>query len=184
MLEEVDRLTRLVESLLALTRAESGRAPLASVVVNIGELTRSVVDLLRVLADEKDQVLRVDADTHVTAECDPEAVRHGLMNLLHNAIKYSPDKGSITVIVRETASAEAAIEVRDTGAGIATRHQGRIFERFYRPDGARSRETGGVGLGLAIARSAVEANGGRLELESEEGRGSLFRIVLPRMSGS
>jgi heavy metal sensor kinase len=183
LLEEVDRLSRLVENLLTLTRAEAGRVPLAPAVVDLDELARSVAEHLRVLADEKHQVLRVDASAHVTAACDPGIVRQGLINLLHNAITYTPGQGSIRVVVRETASGDAAIEVTDTGPGIAPRHHGRIFERFYRPDAARTRETGGVGLGLAIARWAVEANGGRIELESAEGRGSLFRIVLPRGRG-
>jgi signal transduction histidine kinase len=88
-------------------------------------------------------------------------------------------------------SGDAAIEIQDSGPGIAAVHHDRIFERFYRVDQGRSREAGGAGLGLATARWAVEVNGGRLELESEEGKGSLFRIVLPRggerltrMSGS
>jgi signal transduction histidine kinase len=112
------------------------------------------------------------------APCDPAILRQGLINVLHNAIKYTPGGGSIRVVVK-LASGEAVIEVKDTGPGISAADRQRIFERFYRVDGGRSREAGGVGLGLAIARWAVEANGGRIEVESEEGRGALFRIVLP-----
>ena len=85
------------------------------------------------------------------------------------------------IVIRVSASGDGSIEVRDTGPGIAAAHRERIFERFYRVDDARSRETGGAGLGLAIARWAVEANGGRIEVDSDEGHGSLFRIVLPRV---
>jgi heavy metal sensor kinase len=179
MLEEVDRLTRLVENLLTLTRGESGRIPVASDMVDLGELAASVSDSLHVLAEEKHQSLLVEAGLPVTAACDPAILRQGLINLLHNAIKYTPGGGAIRMVVQRAASGEAVIEVKDTGPGIPAADRQRIFERFYRVDGGRSREAGGVGLGLAIARWAVEANGGRIEVESEEGRGALFRIVLP-----
>ena len=179
MLEEVDRLTRLVENLLTLTRGESGRIPVARDVVDLRELTASVSDSLHVLAEEKHQHLLVETGLPVTAACDPAILRQGLINLLHNAIKYTPGGGAIRVVVQRATSGEAVIEVRDTGPGIPAADCQRIFERFYRVDGGRSREAGGVGLGLAIARWAVEANGGRIEVESQEGRGAMFRIVLP-----
>jgi heavy metal sensor kinase len=181
MLEEVDRLTWLVESLLTLTRGESGRIQPALEIVDLGGLAVSVVEHLRVLAEEKEQSVTVDAAAGVSVTCDPAILRLGLINVLDNAIKYTPFRGTIRVGVRETPSSETAIEVEDTGLGISAVHQGRIFERFYRVDQGRSREAGGTGLGLATARWAVEVNGGRIELESEEGKGSLFRIVLPRV---
>jgi len=184
MLEEVDRLTRLVDSLLTLTRAESGRIPLASEAVDLGELAGSVADQLRVLAEEKQQSLSVHAAAPVRVRCDPAILRLGLMNLLHNAIKYTPNGGAIRVGVATALPWHAAIEVQDTGPGIPAAHRQRIFERFYRVDAGRSTDAGGVGLGLAIARWAVEANGGRIELESEDGKGSLFRVVLPATAGS
>ena len=179
MLEEVDRLTRLVENLLLLTRAEAGRIPMKPVVVDLTELVGSVSDTLRVLADEKNQEWTVDIAEHVTAACDASILRLAVTNVMYNAIKYTPDKGEIRVTARRSSLGDAVIEIQDTGPGIALTHRQRIFERFYRVDDARSRDTGGVGLGLAIARWAVEANGGRIELESEEGRGTMFRIVLP-----
>jgi len=179
MLEEVDRLTRLVENLLLLTRAEAGRIPMTRTVVNLSELVANIADNLRVLADEKDQAWSVDAAEPVTAACDAGILRQGVTNLVYNAIKYTPDKGVIRIATRRDPAGDAVIEVQDTGPGIAAAHRERIFERFYRVDDARSRESGGVGLGLAIARWAVEANAGRIELESDEGRGTLFRIVLP-----
>ena len=179
MLEEVDRLTRLVHSLLTLTQADSGRIAVANEVVDLGELAGSVAEQLRVLAEEKRQSLSVHAAARVRMACDPAILRLGLMNLLHNAIKYTPDGGAIRVGVVVAPMGRTAIEVQDTGPGIPAEHREKIFERFYRVDAGRSREAGGVGLGLAIARWAVEANGGSIELESEEGRGSVFRIVLP-----
>jgi heavy metal sensor kinase len=179
MLEQVDRLTRLVDSLLMLTRTDSGRVRLTRETMDLGSLAAEAVDELRVLADEKRQTMVFHAAVPVYAVGDAVLLRRALMNLLHNAIKYTPAGGTIRV---ETAVAEpgaAAIDVRDSGPGIAAVHQQQIFERFYRVDPGRSRESGGVGLGLAIARWAVEANGGRIELESEEGKGSSFRVLLP-----
>lgn len=179
MLEEVDRLTRLVENLLLLTRAEAGRIPIKPVLVDLTELVTSVSDILRVLADEKNQECTVDIVERVTAACDAGILRLAVTNVMYNAIKYTPNKGEIRVAARRSTLGDAVIEIQDTGPGIAVTHRERIFERFYRVDDARSRDTGGVGLGLAIARWAVEANGGRIELESEEGHGTMFRIVLP-----
>ena len=178
MLEEVDRLTRLVESLLILTRADSGKVQLAPEVLDLGGLAAHTVDQLRVLADEKQQELTLRAPIRVLAIGDNALIRHALMNFIHNAIKYTPNGGTITVEVNAT-SGRAMIEVRDTGPGIPAAHRNRIFDRFYRVDAGRSREEGGVGLGLAIARWAVEANGGQIELASEGMDGSLFRVILP-----
>jgi signal transduction histidine kinase len=179
MLEEIDRLTQLVESLLTLTRAESGGIRLKRETVDLCVLVAEVASHLRILAEEKEQELHVEDAAPVLAECDPAILRQGLMNLLHNAIQYTPGRGEIHVAVKSISATEAAIEIRDTGPGIPSMHRARIFDRFYRVDEGRSRESGGAGLGLAIARWAIEANGGRIELESEEGKGSLFRIVLP-----
>jgi heavy metal sensor kinase len=179
MLEEVDHLTHLVDSLLVLTRADSGAARPVREVVELSALTGSVADHLRVLAEEKQQSLNVDVGARVQARCDPAILRLGLMNLLHNAIKYTPAGGEIHVRARASASGQSLIEVQDSGPGIAPAHRERIFERFYRADAGLNGESAGAGLGLAIARWAVTANGGRIELESEEAKGSLFRIVLP-----
>jgi heavy metal sensor kinase len=179
MLEEVDRLTRLVESLLTLTRADSGRIQLAPKPLDLVALTGNVIDQLRVLADEKHQNLTIRAPAAVHAVGDAALVHHALMNLIHNAIKYTPDGGTISVELNAMNSGRAVIEVRDTGPGIPAAHRDRIFDRFYRIDAGRSREEGGIGLGLAIARWAIEANGGHLELASNGERGSVFRVLLP-----
>ena len=177
MLEEVDRLTRLVESLLILTRADSGKVKLAPERLELGGLVGHVVDQLRVLADEKRQELTLRAPIRVNVTGDAALLRHALMNLIHNAIKYTPNGGTISVELKAMDD-QAIIEVRDTGPGIPAAHRDRIFDRFYRVDTSRSRDEGGVGLGLAIARWAVEANGGKIELASDRTAGSLFRIIL------
>jgi len=183
MLEEVDRLTRLVENLLMLTRGESGRLQLSLEMVDLGRLTAGVAEHMRVLAEERDQELVVDVARGVRAECDPGILRQALVNVLDNAIKYTPRKGSIHVAVRGAPGSENVIEVRDTGPGIPAAHRERVFDRFYRVDEGRSRSAGGTGLGLATARWAVEANRGHIEVVSEEGEGSSFRIVLRAHDG-
>src|SRR5215510_6310396 len=179
MLEEVDRLTRLVESLLILTRADSGKFQLAPETLDLGALAGNVVDQLRVLADEKQQHLSLEAPLQIHVVGDAALIRHALMNLIHNAIKYTPNGGTITVEVNRMSSGQAVIDVRDTGPGIPAAHRDRIFDRFYRVDASRSREEGGVGLGLAIARWAIEANSGRIDLASNGSNGSSFRVLLP-----
>lgn len=178
MLEEAQRLQDLVESLLTLARAESEKQPLSRAPVELGGLSEEVVESLRILADEKQQQLTVETDGEIIITADATLLRHALLNLVHNAIRHTPAGGRIAVrcLHRER---EAVIEVNDTGEGIAPEHQAKVFERFYRVDKTRSRAEGGAGLGLAIAKVAIERHGGRIELESAIGKGSAFRIILP-----
>lgn len=180
MLEEVDRLGRLVDSLLMLARAESGHFSMSRQPEDLPALCKEVVECLRVLAEEKNQrlTLIVSAEKSQVANIDRDTVRLALMNLVANAIRFTPEKGEISVVLRDRESS-AVIEIQDNGPGIASQHHTRVFERFYRIDPSRSHHTGGTGLGLAIARWAVETNGGQIELQSTLGQGSLFRIVLP-----
>ncbi len=177
MLEEVDRLTHLVDSLLTLTRADSGKVKPKAQAIDLGEAAAAVADQLRVLAEEKQQTLRLEPDRAVQASCDPELLRLALINVVHNAIKYTPAGGAIQVHVRSSSNGTATIDVSDTGPGIPAAERERIFERFYRLHGART--SAGAGLGLAIARWAVTANNGRIEVEAAATGGSVFRIVLP-----
>lgn len=177
MLEEADSLTHLVDSLLTLSRADGGRVTMRQERLDLTEVAREVVSDLGVLAEEKRQSLSVEASEAVHVSADRQVLRHALVNLVDNAVKYSPDGSVVRIVVSRTARGPT-LEVIDHGPGIPAAHRERVFERFYRIDRSRSRLDGGVGLGLAIARWAVEANGGRLELESEEGEGSIFRVTL------
>lgn len=178
MLEEVDRLTLLVESLLTLTRADSSNATLFQQPVDLKELAAEVANYLKVLAEEKGQQIQVEATHPVTALANRAVLRQAVVNILDNAIKYSTVDSVITLAVGKL-GAEAVLEVTDAGPGIAPEHRDKVFDRFYRVDASRSRAEGGFGLGLAIARWAVEANGGRIELVSALGKGSTFRVILP-----
>jgi len=177
MLEEVDRLTRLTDELLTLARADAGEARIRREQVDLGVLVREVAEHLSVLAEEKQQRLEVEVSPLVVSG-DRTVLRQALVNLAANAVSYSPDRTRIRI--RSGRCGDSAyLEVTDEGPGVAPEHRERLFERFYRVDKSRSRELGGTGLGLALVKWAAEAHGGRVELETELGRGSTFRIVLP-----
>jgi heavy metal sensor kinase len=182
MLEEVDRLTRLVDTLLRLSRGDAGTVPLSREPVDLGQLTREVVSSLGVLAEERRQRVDVEAVADVQVSADRLVLREAITNVLDNAIKYSPNGSAIVVRVTRQHD-QATLAVADDGPGIASEHLPRIFDRFYRIDEGRSREMGGTGLGLAIARWAVEANGGHISVQSN-GAGSVFRISLPHVASS
>jgi heavy metal sensor kinase len=180
MLEESERLTQLVEGLLVLTRESADGYRARSARVELGGLAAEVVELLRALAEEKDQHLDVCVEDALVVQADPGTLRQALINLVDNALKYTPRQGAIRVRIHAGDANDAIVEVSDDGPGIPPEHHARIFERFYRVDADRSRATGGAGLGLAIARWAVELNGGRIELQSAPGQGSTFRVRIPR----
>jgi heavy metal sensor kinase len=179
MLEEVDRLTRVVDSLLQLSRGDAGTARLSREAVDLGQLAGEVVASLGILAEERQQRLRVDVDAadHVCVLADRLVLRDAITNVIDNAIKYSPNGSTIDVRVHRDGD-RGTVSVTDEGPGIPAEHRERIFDRFYRIDEGRSRELGGTGLGLAIARWAVETNGGHISVDSTD-RGSVFRVVVP-----
>lgn len=180
MLEESDRLASLVDRLLTLSRAEMEQTTASSEVFDVRSLAYEVAAHLEVLAEEKRQSIGIEASAAAEAYADRFAVRQALINLLDNAIKFSPAGGTIRIRLAETPS-EAIVEVIDSGRGIEPAVRDRIFDRFYR--GAET-ESSGAGLGLSIARKAVEASGGRLTLAASGPGGSTFRISLPRAAKS
>ena len=177
MLEEADRLASLVDRLLTLSRAETRQATLLKDVVEITELVEEVAGHLAVLAEEKGQTIDVTRDATPAAVADRLVLRQALINLVSNAIKFTPDGGRIRIGISEREH-DAVIDVTDSGPGIRADVAPRIFDRFYRV----TEGTGpvGSGLGLSISKSAVEANGGRLTLEASGPGGSTFRITMPR----
>ena len=183
MLEETNRLTRLVESLLTMSRADAGKVQLHRTETALLDLARESASLLEVLAEEKEQLLSVEGDEAVTVKADRTILRQALVNLIDNAVKYSPTKSKIVIRVTDNRR-EAVVEVEDSGPGIPAEHRSRIFERFYRVDKARSRAEGGTGLGLSIAQWAVTAHEGTIEVQCDPDRGSIFRIRLPKFAST
>ncbi len=179
MLEEVLRMTRLTESLLQLCRADEGRIELSMESLNPAGLVRETASQVSVLAEAKNQELTVIVPPSVPdVSADRNTLRIALLNLLDNAIKYSPP-GSKIICTLAASADSVTIRIVDSGPGIPAEHQPYIFDRFYRVDPGRSREKGGTGLGLSIARWALEANGGQLTLESSSTEGSTFVVTLP-----
>ncbi|HYM07274.1 MAG TPA: ATP-binding protein [Terriglobales bacterium] len=183
MLEEANRLTSMVENLLTISRADAGHVQLECSPLRLRDLARDAAALLEDLADEKAQHLTVEGDDSAVVLADRLILRHAVMNVIDNAVKYSPVGGSVRVRV-ERQSDRCFLDVIDSGPGIPPEHRDKVFDRFYRVDKARSRDAGGSGLGLSIARWAVEAHGGSIELFSETDRGSTFRITLPAIDVS
>jgi heavy metal sensor kinase len=188
MLEESERLTRLVDGLLVLAREDSNAYRARFARFDVGDLAKEVVSLLKVLAEDRGQEIETRIESGLIVNGDRTTLRQAVFNLVDNAIKYTPPGRAIRIRVRPLgdaeASPEASIEVEDDGPGIAPEHRERIFERFYRIESDRSRATGGSGLGLSIARWAVELHGGRISLETKEGQGCTFVVRLPRARSS
>jgi len=178
MLEESNRLTHLVDNLLTMSRADAGRIPLQQTEVPILDLVKESASLLDVLAEEKTQKLQVEGDRLLTVLGDPSILRQAFVNLIDNAVKYSPIRGTVHIRVFSR-KGEVCVEVQDNGPGIPAEHRSRVFDRFYRVDKARTREEGGTGLGLSIAAWAAEMHGGSIELECEPPPGCTFRVRLP-----
>lgn len=173
------RLGRLTDDLLKLSQIEAGKLELEFRSVSVADLIEPCVETARWKAAEKNLAVEVDCPASLPGvRGDLRRLQEVLQNLLDNAVQYTAAGGRITV--RAAAGhREVAIAVADTGIGIPHAEQDRIFERFYRVDVPRSREAGGTGLGLAIAKHLVEAHGGRIEVQSEVGRGSTFSVFLP-----
>lgn len=177
---ETGHLVQMVSELLDLSRIESGSSlgPLED--VDLGTLATDATERLRLFAERQGVTLRVDVTGPVpTVRGDPARLEQVLINLVHNAVKFSPDGGDVVIGVRADGKTVVA-SVTDHGVGIPRAAQDRIFERFYKVDRARVRgEAGGTGLGLAIARHVIEQHHGRIWVESVEGSGSTFAFALP-----
>jgi heavy metal sensor kinase len=177
-IEEIDKLTRLVNQLLTLARAESGEIRLAHEVVDLAALAVTVTEQLEPVAQSKNVTLECAAAEPVTVTGDGQWLERLLINLLDNAIKYTPSGGDIRVSVSRM-NGRARLDVRDTGPGIPTAALPHVFERFYRVDPARSSKTEGSGLGLSLAKWIVDRHHGRIDVSSAPGQGATFAVQLP-----
>lgn len=176
--DESDRLTRLVGDLLLLAQAESGKLPLNQRPVELDLLLTDVLQEMRVLAGDKVKLRLTDID-QVLVYGDPDRLKQVLINLISNAIHYTPPGGDVFLTLSKT-EGKAKIIVRDTGPGIPADDLPHVFDRFYRGEKSRTRsKTSGFGLGLSIAYWIVDTHGGRIEVDSHEGRGTTFCVYLP-----
>lgn len=178
MLEEVDRMTNLVDTLLRLSHGDAGTIRLSREPVDLGYLARDVAASLGLLAEERNQRLTLDIADGVLVPVDRLVVREAVANVLDNAIKYGPVGSTVALRVGRVGD-QALLAVGDEGPGIPPEYRERIFHRFFRVDEARSRDRGGAGLGLAIAKWAVDIHGGQITVDNGSGGGSEFRILLP-----
>ncbi len=170
------RLTRLTQDLLDLSRLEAGEWHVEMSALEVQPLCEQAIELVRARATQRKITLSVDSPARLRVLADRRALEQVLVNLLDNAIKFSPEGGRVTLLADGTSS-HIVLSVIDTGAGIEPRHLERIFERFYRVDSGRAREAGGTGLGLAIVKHLVQAQGGEVGVESGQG-GSRFWVKL------
>jgi len=173
-----ERLGELVSDLLELSRLDAGERPLSSSAVSLGEVARQASEAMEPRAAGKHLSLHLRIPDDLTARADPKALEQVLLNLLDNAIKYTPEGGAVELI-GERVGDLAELSVKDTGLGIEARHLPRLFERFYRVDRGRSREMGGTGLGLSIVRHLVHGMEGEVRVASQLGVGTTFTVVLP-----
>ena len=173
-----ERLGELVSDLLELSRLDAGERPLSSTSFSLGEVARQASEAMEPRAASKRLSLQLRVPADLMARADPKAVEQVLLNLLDNAIKYTPEGGTVELI-GERLGDRAQLSVKDTGLGIEAKHLPRLFERFYRVDRGRSREMGGTGLGLSIVRHLVNGMEGEVRVASQLGVGSTFTVVLP-----
>jgi heavy metal sensor kinase len=180
-LEELDRLTRIVNDLLTLSEAEAGTRVLAKAPVDLKSLLEDLVDQMRLLASDRNLTIDVRCGPELWIDADKLWIRRAIINLLHNAIKYSKD-GSTIEVWAEAENSSIKLSIQDHGIGILPHDLPHIFDRLYRADPARSRDSGGAGIGLALVKWIIEAHKGTIRVESESEHGSLFEILLPSIS--
>jgi signal transduction histidine kinase len=181
--EEADRLTRMVGDLLLLAQAESGKLPLNVRALEFDTLLLDVFQEMRVLAGDKVKIKMTDIDQAII-NGDRDRLKQVLLNLIGNAIQYTPPGGDVYLNLSKSQEM-ARLIIRDTGPGIPAKDLPHIFDRFYRGEKSRTRsKTSGYGLGLSIAYWIVDAHGGRIEVDSQEGKGTTFAVFLPLSESS
>jgi len=178
--DEMIRLNQLVEDLRILSLAEAGNLPLHKTPTNMLELANKLITAMEPIAEEKSISINIDVQTKdVIISVDPNRMKQVLLNLLTNAIRYTPNEGSIYFCLMNDHDQYFKMIVEDTGEGIDPNHLPHLFDRFYRTDGARTRHSGGTGLGLAIAKQYVISHNGKIEVESTLNEGTQFIVYLP-----
>jgi heavy metal sensor kinase len=183
VLEEVGRLEHLVSGLLVLSRLDAGEMPRERVDVDLAELLRTTADQMRLVAEDRGVAIDASALRHAVVRGDSARLKQVAVNLLDNAIRFTPTGGTVSLTTAHTDHG-VSLEVSDTGIGIPSAALGQVFERFYRVDEARSRDDGGAGLGLSIVKSICAMHGARIEVQSSLGIGSTFCVKFGRLSST
>ena len=183
MREQAQRMSRLVDDLLSLSRIEQHLHVRPDTPVDLVGILRHIIDTLSPMAYDKNVTLKIEAPASVIVAGDRDELLRVAENLIENAIKYGAAdamtaKKDVDIVIRAN-GAQAYLSVRDYGPGIALEHLPRLTERFYRVDAGQSRAKGGTGLGLAIVKHIVARHGGRLNIESKPGEGATFSVALP-----
>jgi heavy metal sensor kinase len=177
-IEEIDRLTKLIDHILTLARAESGQIRLQFAPVDVSQLAASLAEQLEPLAEARSIDMKCEASGEVVVDADSGWLQRLLLNLLDNALKFTNPNGRIVIRVSREGDA-ARIDVQDTGIGLSPDDAGRVFERFFRADPARSSSVEGAGLGLSLVQWIAEQHGGQVTVDSRPGAGSTFSVILP-----
>lgn len=176
--EEINRITKLVRDLEQLAKAESNNLKLNKTSIKLVDIISSIIRLFEIEIKNKNLNITIDGDLGELI-ADKDRINQVVRNLLSNAIKYTLDNGHINIKIIDTEK-YVIFNVEDDGIGISEKDIPFIFERFYRADKSRNRQTGGAGIGLAIVKSIVSAHGGKVEVESSLDYGSIFKVTLPR----
>jgi signal transduction histidine kinase len=177
-LDESDRMSRIVHNLMTISRLDDGGERIDMLPIELAGILKTTLEHMSLLADEKGIVMTCDAAAPVWVTGDAMRLKQVIVNIVDNAIKYTPEGGNI--LVRLTTDDELAVlTVADTGIGIPAESLPLVFQRFYRTDKARSRESGGTGLGLAIVKAICSAHNGTVSIESAESKGATLRVQLP-----
>jgi signal transduction histidine kinase len=174
----VERLIGLTRPLLTLAKFTSNKSPVRLAPLEVEPLIQELVDQLTLLADDRHIALLFESEPVPPILGDAQWLKQALINLLDNALRYTPSGGTVTVRL-QAAGQEISIAVEDTGHGIEPEHIPHLFERFYRTDWARSKDAAGTGLGLPIVKEITEAHGGTISVTSQVGKGSVFTLRLP-----
>jgi two-component system phosphate regulon sensor histidine kinase PhoR len=178
--DQAHRLHALISDVLELSKIESGGYISSLEPVEVGEVVQQALDLLKTKWEAKEIKVLTDIPAGTRVIAHREGLFHVVENLLDNAVKYSPEKSRVRIAVAPREGGLVELTVQDEGPGIPPEAQNRVFERFFRVDVSRSREQGGTGLGLAIVKHLVEKMKGEVSLESREGQGSVFKVILTK----